>query len=72
MADNPNSPGHVENTVLPTLNPMDASLVIWFLGLDAMIAGIPRASDSQSACNLLDHSAVNLALTFARKIKCLK
>ena len=69
IADNPNSLGQVEKTVVPTLKPIDASLVIWLRGFEAMMAGIPNPSLSASACNLLDHSAVNLALTLARKIK---
>src|SRR4051812_15576804 len=69
IADNPSSPGQVEKTVLPTLKPTEASFVIWLRGFDAMIAGIPKPSLSQSACNLFAHSAVTLALAFARRIK---
>ena len=70
MAESPSSPGHVENVVVPTLSPIDASLVMWFLGFDAMMAGIPWPSFSQSACKLFAQVAVVFALTFARNMKC--
>ena len=69
MADNPNSPGQEENTVVPTLVPREALAVMLLRGLEATIAGIPNGSLSQSACNLLDHSAMIRALSLALKIK---
>ena len=72
VALSPSSPGQVENVVVPTLNPMDASFVMWLRGLEAMMAGMPRPSLSQSACSLFAHSAVVLAGTFALNIKCLR
>ena len=69
MADKPNSPGQVEKAVLPTLSPNEASLVIWFLGFEAMIAGTPNLSDSHKACNLLAHWAITEERSLALKIK---
>ena len=69
VALSPSSPGQVENVVVPTLRPMEASLVMWFRGLEAMMAGIPSPSLSHNACNLLAHSAVVREGTFALKMK---
>jgi hypothetical protein len=69
MADNPSSPGHKEKTVVPTLVPRDAFVVMLLRGFEEMIAGIPSGSLSQSSCNLLAHSEVTLALSFDLSIK---
>ena len=69
MAAMPNSPGHLEKMVVPTLKPTEASTVTWFRGFEATMAGIPNREVSHNACKLFDQSAIVLALVLARKMK---